>query len=270
MYAFIYQYAYGNYPALKEIAYYGKKTLPEFKDSKDTDAYNKTYNYTNYANLAPSDYTSATRLDGGVMTLDACYTKCNENTNCKSFTHDIQTGSCNLFGASNAPNSVISTSALTTYVKHNDYFKMDNYDATGNNIQQVQNVTNCKTQCDSDLNCVGYVVNKNNNTCWLKNAYTGTGTNTSLTTATNALLYIKTITGSQAKELYNFLFSIPANNSSSIPAKINGHPLINNGGVVLNNDPTGGSSFFMYNFSGSNSLQLNVPIPVKNSIIICV
>ena len=35
----------------------------------------------------------------------------------------------------------------------------------------------------------------------------------------------------------------------------------------MNNDPTGGSSFFMYNFTGNNSLQLNVPIPVKNSII---
>lgn len=266
MYVFIFQQGYGDYPALKEIAYYGKSTLPEFKDTNDADAYNKTYNYTNYANLAPSDYTSANRLDGGVMALDACYTKCNENTKCKAFTHDIQTGSCNLFDASKDTTS-IKTSALTTYVKHNDYFKVDNYDAPGNDIQQMQNIANCKTQCDSDLNCVGYIINKNNNTCFLKNAYTGTGSNTSTRSSNNSLLYMKTVTGSETKELYNFLFTIPPSNNASIPGKINGHPLINNGGVSLDNDPTGGSSYFMYKFSGNNSLQLNIPTPVKYSIL---
>ena len=276
-YVLIYQSYFGTDSAIiQEIGLYGKPDLAVFKDP-EPNAY-RSYTYTSYANRVPSDYTSSL-TSAENKTLEECHQICDTETNCKAFTYDIATSKCNTYQESKAVTfETTPNSELTTYVKHTDYFKINNYDSSGNDILKNTNATACKTECDKNDTCVGYALDNSNGSCSLKDAYTATDASsnyTSLVSSKSHTLYMKTATAptpAKTDDVYNYIFNVPQVDQKEdllIPSTVNGHPLLvkeNTNDVILGMDPTG-SDNYMYRFTGSEAayLQMNVPTPVRNT-----
>ena len=145
------------------------------------------YNYFGLQNVNPSTYKGICSLSNDLSTATSLGAPENSNSNCFNlFNSDLlggSTGSNAIYNISPVadksqinkiffvnPNSELLNYPANDVEFNTEYTMFHNYDSSYNNISTTGNSTinDCKTSCDTNLSCAGFVFDRDNQTCNIK------------------------------------------------------------------------------------------------------
>ena len=135
--------------------------------------------FSNYNLTQGTNYGGDSFLTYNKSTVKDCAIQCNNNSNCTGFVTDPQGENCWIKSGNDG---IKSEPSKNTYKKlkstSRNYKQNINTDYPGQgDIKEINgNLETCKNECDTTLNCSGFIIDNNNTHCWLKDKNISTPT----------------------------------------------------------------------------------------------
>ena len=128
---------------------------------------------TKYTLLSDVDYPGNDLSYTANYTADQCKADCDNNNDCEGFAFKTTTNECWLKNRNMDVSNQVSYTGMESYFKEkNNYSMIDNVNIPDNTIETDDHFTvqGCKTMCDNNPDCAGFVFDNNSMHCYRKNS----------------------------------------------------------------------------------------------------